>query len=156
MAKRRKRRRKKEGHPLRKCCCPSPAKTNFATPRSGFRSSWTNRGGKRRTFILPDKEYEAILAKQLYDRKKIIAKESGSRTLMRLVEPRCLEGPCRTVFTRIGSIRHNAGSISISADTACGSEILPRTAGPSTTAVRSCSIVRPTSQRCRPRNEEVS
>jgi hypothetical protein len=58
--------------------------------------------GKRRTFILPDKEYEGILAKRLYDSAGMIAKASWLKDAIRLIEALCLEGPCRPVYTRIG------------------------------------------------------
>ncbi len=59
-------------------------------------------GGKRRTVILPDKEYEAFLAKRLYDRTGMIPKGPWIRDAMRVVEAICLEGPKRPVFTRVG------------------------------------------------------
>ncbi|HEY1601477.1 MAG TPA: hypothetical protein VGG64_17890 [Pirellulales bacterium] len=61
-----------------------------------------DRNERRRTFILPDKEYEAVLAKRLYDQTCLIAKGAWIKDAMRLVEALCLEGPCRPVFTRVG------------------------------------------------------
>lgn len=61
-----------------------------------------DQNGKRRTFILPDKEYEAVLAKRLYDQTGLIPKSAWIKDAMRLVEAQCLEGPCRPVYTRIG------------------------------------------------------
>lgn len=59
-------------------------------------------GGKRRTVILPDKEFEALLAKRLYDRTGMISKGAWIKDAMRVVEALCFEGPCRSISTRIG------------------------------------------------------
>ena len=63
----------------------------------------SNDDGKRRTFILPDNEFEGIVAKKLFDRFKIIPKSAQINDAFRLVEAYCLEGPCRPVHTRIGN-----------------------------------------------------
>src|SRR4051812_5693471 len=75
-----------------------------------------NQGSKRRTFILPDKEYEAILAKRLYDHTSLIAKGAWIKDVTRVVEAYCLEGPCRPVFTRVGYYE-NAFHIDLGDDT---------------------------------------
>jgi hypothetical protein len=61
-----------------------------------------DRKGKRQTYILPDHEFEGLLAKQLFQRQGIIAKGAEITNAMRLVEALCLDGPRRPVFTRLG------------------------------------------------------
>lgn len=60
--------------------------------------------GKRRSFILPDREFEAMLAKELYDRTGVIARTEWLKSAMRILEACCLEAQCRSVFTRIGHV----------------------------------------------------
>ena len=62
-----------------------------------------DRMGKRRhTFLLPDKEFEGILAERCFSGKGIVPSGGAIQNAMRIVENACLNGPCRRVYSRVG------------------------------------------------------
>lgn len=58
--------------------------------------------GKRRTFILPDKELEGILSTQLLGTTSVIPTSGQLKDAMRVVEATAIQSEPRSIYTRVG------------------------------------------------------